>query len=324
MPTLEGARAVARPASSSWFRRVMRSIQKELRTNYVLYLLILIPLAVLIIFSYIPMYGVQIAFRDYDIVDGFAKSPWVGLKHFQRFIANPTFRKILGNTLTLSLYGLATFPLGILLALMLNYIPSAHFKKTVQMVSYMPYFLSTVVMCGMILQFLDARSGMINAFLGLFGVAPANYMASPKAFPHIYIWSGVWQGVGYSSIIYIAALAGISPELHEAAIVDGASIWRRIWHIDIPGILPTVCILLIMSCGGLMNSNTEKILLLQNNLNSSASEVIGTYVYKQGIASSLPQYSYSSAIGLFNTIVNVILLVTVNQVTKKLSGNSMF
>ena len=192
------------------------------------------------------------------------------------------------------------------------------------MVSYAPHFLSTVVMCGMILQFLDQRTGMLNAFLKLFGLPSVSFMAIPEAFPHVYIWSGVWQGVGYGSVIYIATLAGVSPELHEAAIIDGANIWQRIWHVDIPGVLPTFCILLIMRCGSMMNVDFEKILLLQNDLNGKVSEVISTYVYKQSFQNSFPQYSYSSAIGLFTSLVNLVLLVTVNRVSKWLSGSSLW
>lgn len=296
----------------------------DLKRDRVLYLLLLIPLTVLILFSYIPMYGVQIAFRDYNILKGIWDSPWVGLKHFIQFFKNPVFWTLIRNTLVLSFYSLSTFPLPVLLAILLNYLPSARFRKTVQMVSYAPHFLSTVVMCGIILQFLDKRSGMVNAFLGLFGVEASSYMANAAAFPHIYIWSGIWQGVGYASIIYIASLAGVSYELHEAAIMDGATIIRRIRHIDLPAISPTICIMLVLACGSIMNVNFEKILLLQNNLNISASEVISTYVYKQGFASSFPQYSYSSAIGMFSSVINMVLLVTVNQITKKLSDSGLW
>ena len=228
------------------------------------------------------------------------------------------------NTLALSAYSLAVFPLSLVLALLLNYMPNRSYKKTVQMVSYIPHFLSTVVMCGMVLQFLDQRTGMLNAFLGLFGVPAQSFMANPSAFPHVYIWSGVWQGVGYGSVIYIATLAGVSPELHEAAIIDGANIWQRIWHVDIPGVLPTFCILLIMRCGSIMNVDFEKILLLQNDLNGKVSEVISTYVYKQSFQNTFPQYSYSAAIGLFTSLVNMALLVTVNWASKRLSGSSLW
>lgn len=286
--------------------------------------MLLVPLAVLIAFKYMPMYGVQIAFKEFRITRSIEASPWVGLKYVNRFLENKDFWRILKNTLFINLYSLATFPLSLIFALMLNYLPFKKYRKTVQMVSYAPHFISTVVMCTLITQFLNARTGLVNALLGVFGVPATNYMANPDYFYTIYVWSGVWQNVGYSSIIFIAALSGISPELHEAAIVDGANIVKRIWHVDIPGVLPTFCILLIMRFGSLMTVGFEKVLLLQNNLNYSVSEVIATYVYKNGIASSRPQFSYSAAIGLFQSLVNMILLFTVNKITGKLSGSSLF
>lgn len=302
----------------------LRQLGRDVRRDRMLYLMILAPLAFLLVFSYAPMYGVQIAFRDYNIIKGIWDSPWVGLKHIRKFFSSYMFWRLMKNTLALSAYSLAVFPLSLVLALLLNYMPNRRYKKTVQMVSYIPHFLSTVVMCGMVLQFLDQRTGMLNAFLGLFGVPAQSFMANPSAFPHVYIWSGVWQGVGYGSVIYIATLAGVSPELHEAAIIDGANIWQRIWHVDIPGVLPTFCILLIMRCGSIMNVDFEKILLLQNDLNGKVSEVISTYVYKQSFQNTFPQYSYSAAIGLFTSLVNMALLVTVNWASKRLSGSSLW
>lgn len=302
----------------------LRQLGRDVRRDRMLYLMILAPLAFLLVFSYAPMYGVQIAFRDYNIIKGIWDSPWVGLKHIRKFFSSYMFWRLMKNTLALSAYSLAVFPLSLVLALLLNYMPNRRYKKTVQMVSYIPHFLSTVIMCGMVLQFLDQRTGMLNAFLGLFGVPAQSFMANPSAFPHVYIWSGVWQGVGYGSVIYIATLAGVSPELHEAAIIDGANIWQRIWHVDIPGVLPTFCILLIMRCGSIMNVDFEKILLLQNDLNGKVSEVISTYVYKQSFQNTFPQYSYSAAIGLFTSLVNMALLVTVNWASKRLSGSSLW
>lgn len=303
---------------------IFTAIGKELRKNWGLYLLVAVPLIYLILFKYIPMYGVQIAFRDYTPVRTFTSSPFVGLKHFQRFFDNPRFFEILRNTLTISLYSILTFPLPILLALLLNYMPSKGFKKSVQLVSYAPHFISTVVMAGIILQFLDTRTGLINIIISALGQDPVNFMSKPEYFYHIYVWSGVWQSVGYSSIIYIAALSGVSPELHEAAIVDGADIMKRIWHIDLPSILPTIAILLIMNCGSVLSVGYEKIYLLQNNLNASVSEVVSTYVYKQGIVSMTPQYSYATAVGLFVSIINIIMLIVVNRTTRKVSGSSLW
>ena len=307
--------------SASRKKPLTQRIARELRKNYVLYLLILLPLAVLIVFQYVPMYGVQIAFRDYKVARGITGSKWVGLKYIKKFFDSPMAGTYIWNTLAISLY-----ELGLVLALLLNYVPSARFRKTVQMVSYAPHFISTVVMCGMITQFLDARSGLINVLLRYVGVQPRNWMTYPEYFRHIYVWSGVWQGLGYSSIIYIAALSGVSPELHEAAIVDGANIFQRMWNVDIPSVLPTFCILLIMRCGSIMSVGFEKVLLLQNNLNKSASEIISTFTYNIGLNSSgaMPQYSYGAAIGLFTSLVNMVLLLVVNTVTKKLSGSGLW
>lgn len=246
----------------------MSRIRRDLTKNYQLYLLILLPLAILILFKYIPMYGIQIAFRDFKITKGITDGRWVGLKYFKKFFNSPKAWTYIYNTLAISFYELALFPLSLVLALLLNYIPSVRYRKTIQMVSYAPHFISTVVMCGIILQFLQARGGLINIILGLFGVQSRNWITYASAFRHIYVWSGVWQNLGYDSIIYIAALASVSGELHEAAIVDGASLVKRIWHIDIPSIMPTFCILLIMRCGSIMNVGFQKVLLLQNNLTS--------------------------------------------------------
>ena len=300
------------------------SWKKEFKRNWSLYLLVAIPVAYLVIFKYFPMYGVQIAFKDYSLAKGITGSPWVGMKYFVKFMSNYQFKTILWNTIAISLYQLLTFPLAIILALLLNYVGKEKFKKSVQMITYAPHFISTVVMVGIIIQFLDARSGVVNQIIAAFGGETKNFMAYPEYFRHIYVWTGVWQGIGYSSIIYIAALSGVSAELHEAAIIDGASIIKRIWYVDIPTILPTIVIMLILQCGSILSVGYEKIYLMQNSLNLSQSEIISTYVYKQGIASAMPQYSYSTAIGLFVSIVNVILLVIVNTITSKLSDTSLF
>lgn len=299
-------------------------IGRELKKNAGLYVLALVPFVCLILFKYWPMYGVQIAFRNYSVGKGITGSEWVGLKHIIRFVQSPKFWPILRNTLIISLYGLATFPLPIILALMLNYLPSVRYRKTIQMVSYAPHFISTVVMVGILLQFLDKNNGIINRLIEACGGETVNFMAKREYFYHIYQWSGVWQGVGYASVIYISALAGVSPELHEAAIVDGANIPQRIWHVDIPAILPTVCILLIMDCGKLLSVGYEKVYLMQNNLNLNNSEVISTYVYKQGLTAASPQYSYSAAIDLFVSLINAAMLLTVNRITNKLSGNGLW
>lgn len=303
---------------------MLQSVQREVYKNWSLYLLVAIPVIYLIVFKYIPMYGVQIAFKRYQPVRGIEGSPWVGLEYFEQFITNHKFWSIIRNTLCISLYSLATFPLSIVLAILLNYIPFRRFQKTVQLISYAPHFISTVVMVSIILQFLDTRNGLINFLITAFGGEAINFMGRKEMFYHIYVWSGVWQGIGYASIIYIAALAGVSPELHEAAIMDGATIMKRVWHIDIPSILPTVMIMFIMQCGSVMSVGYEKVFLMQNDMNLQVSEVIDTYVYKQGLTSSMPKYSYSTAVGLFVSVINVILLVTVNGIAKKASGSSLW
>lgn len=275
------------------------------------------------IFSYIPMYGVQIAFRRYNARDGIWGSPWVGLYHFQRFFESPYFASTLKNTLVLSLYGLiVSFPIPIILALMLNSFRHKRYRKIIQVVTYAPNFISTVVMCGMIILFLSPSIGVINQIMQFFGMDAVNFMAKKEYWRHIYVWTGVWQGAGWSSVIFFAALAGISPELHEAARVDGATKFQLIRHIDLPMILPTATILLIMNCGSILSVGFEKAYLLQNSLNTSVSEIISTYVYKVGLLNN--DMSYSSAIGLFNTFINMILLISVNKLSSKLSDNSLW
>ena len=287
--------------------------------------MLLIPVVLLLIFSYGPMYGVQIAFKDFKVRQGIWGSKWVGMKHFQNFWGTYSFNRLITNTLTLSIYSLvAGFPIPILLALMLNECGNVKFKKTVQMITYAPHFISTVVMCSIILLVITSgKNGILNNIRQAFGATDRiDFIAKPNYFANIYVWSGVWQSMGYSSIIYIAALSGIDPSLHEAAVVDGASKLRRVWHIDLPGIMPTITILLILNVGSLMNIGYEKVLLLQNDLNMSASDIIATYVYRQGLENA--QYSFSAAVGLFNSVVNTILLVTVNFITKKLGETSLF
>ncbi|MEG0085707.1 MAG: ABC transporter permease subunit [Bacteroidales bacterium] len=297
--------------------------RKRIMRHWQLYVILLIPVLLVAVFSYGPMYGLQIAFKDYIPSYGIDGSKWVGFKHFINFVNSHQFSRLIGNTITISLYSLiAGFPIPIILALALNECTSSKFKKTVQMVTYAPHFISTVVMVGIILLMLSPSSGIINQFIQLFGGQPIDFMAKPEWFKSIYVWSGVWQGMGYSSIIYIAALAGIDQTLHEAAIVDGASRWQRIWHVNIPGILPTVTILLIMNFGSVMSVGYEKILLMQNSLNMPKSDVISTFVYRMGLESA--QYSFSAAVGLFNAVINFILLVIVNKVAKKLGETSLW
>jgi len=302
-----------------------RRLYRQLAFNWEIYLLLLLPILYLLVFKYYPMYGVQIAFKNYRAVDGITGSAWVGFRHFATFFRSYLCSRLILNTLGISVYALLVgFPIPIVLALLIHYMPSRRLKKTVQTVSYAPHFISVVVMSGMVIMFLGERSGIINNLLAWVGLGRTDFMAEPQLFSSIYVWSGIWQGMGYGSIIYIAALAGVDVQLHEAAIVDGATILKRIWHVDLPSILPTIVILLILSCGQIFNVGFEKVLLLQNALNNSASEIISTYVYKIGIANSIGDYSYPAAIGLFTSVINLVLLSVVNFAAKRLSGNSLW
>jgi putative aldouronate transport system permease protein len=296
---------------------------KKMKVDFPLWLFVLPGMVLTFIFSYIPMYGVQIAFRNYNAKLGFFNSHWVGLKYFERFFHSPYFADTISNTLILSLYALiAGFPIPILFALMLNSFRHKKYKKIIQTVTYAPNFISTVVMCGMIVLFLSPSVGVINNIIELFGGEAVNFMANKNYWRHIYVWSGIWQGMGWSSVIYFAALAGVSPELHEAAVMDGANKFQLVRFIDFPSIVPTATILLILSCGSMLSVGFEKVFLLQNDLNLSVSQVISTYTYQVGMVDH--NVSYSSAIGLFNSVVNAILLITVNKTADKLSGVSLW
>jgi putative aldouronate transport system permease protein len=275
------------------------------------------------IFSYVPLYGIQIAFRRFSARAGIWGSPWVGWNHFERFFNSPNFGAIFSNTFILSFYSLAAgFPIPILLALMLNSLRQKRYGKIIQNITYAPHFISVVVMCGMIILFLSPSTGIINTLTGFLGLEAVNFMAERNLWRHIYVWSGVWQNFGWDSVIYFAALAGISPDMHEAAIVDGATKWQRILHIDLPSIMPVAAILLILNAGSIFSIGFEKAFLLQNDLNLAVSEIIPTYVYKVGLLQN--DMSYSTAINLFNSVINAVLLITVNTVSDKMSGNSLW
>ncbi|GHU64898.1 ABC transporter permease [Spirochaetia bacterium] len=296
------------------------------RWNYRdLYILLLIPFAYVVIFNYVPMYGVLMAFKEYQARAGVWGSPWVGFYHFQRFFTSPNFVNIIRNTLVLSLYGLiAGFPFPIILAIFVNHSRRYTIKKAVQSITFAPYFISSVILVGLIIQILGMRTGGVNIFLSALGLPEINFMGSVTAFPHIYVWSGIWQATGYSAIIYISTLAAVDPNLHEAALIDGANLWQRIWHIDLVTIRPIIIIMLILSMGSILGSNFEKIYLMQVPQNISASEVIVTYVYKVGLLARRPDFSFGTAIGLFQNVVGVLLTLVVNQIAKSLSGDSMF
>ncbi|WP_136603908.1 ABC transporter permease [Paenibacillus dokdonensis] len=296
---------------------------KRIQKSYELYLFLLPTIAYFLIFHYGPLYGLQIAFKNYIAVKGIWGSPWAGFEHFERFFNSPQFLIVLKNTLLLNLYELAvSFPIPIIMALLLNQINNVRFKKLIQTVTYAPHFISGVIIVGMLFVFLSPRNGLINELIVFFGGNPVYYMARPEWFKTIFVFSGLWQNAGWSMIIYLAALTNVSPDLHEAATVDGANKYQRIWHIDLPSIMPTVMILLILNIGNFMNVGFEKVYLMQNALNIDASEVIQTYVYKSGLLSA--QYSYSAAVGLFNAGINFILLISVNELAKRLKQNSLW
>ncbi|HML46020.1 MAG TPA: ABC transporter permease subunit [Clostridia bacterium] len=303
----------------------IRRTARLVRQNIGVYLLLLPALTLVILFAYKPMYGVIIAFKNYKSSLGILGSPWADppYKFFLQFFNSYQFNTTVSNTLVISFYSLlAGFPFPILVALGLNQMQAKTFKRVYQTISYLPHFISTVVMVGLILILLSPSSGLLGNLYRIFDRTAPNLMGSKNAFSSIYVWSDIWQHTGWNSIIYFATLSTIDPTLYEAATVDGANRWQKIRHIDMPMLLPTASILLILSAGNIMNVGFEKVYLMQNNLNLNVSEVLSTYTYKIGIQHQ--QYSYSSAINLFNTLVNLALLITVNQFSKRFSENSLW
>lgn len=306
-------------------RRQRRHLLRvSLRRNYDLYLLILPVVAYFVIFHYMPMYGVQIAFRDFNPVDGITGSPWAGWKHLTRFFNSFFFFRLIRNTIGISAYSLIVgIPGPVILALIFNEVRLKRLSVVSQTLSYAPSFLSTVVVCGMILIFLTPETGLLPAVLDAFGIShPVSIIAEPRLFWHIYVLSGVWQTIGWGSLIYTAAISGIPVEMYEAAIIDGASRMQRIARITIPSILPTIVIISILSIGSIMNVGFEKVFLLQNPINLEYSEVISTYVYKSGILGA--QYSFSAMVGLFNNVINFAILVAVNWVARNVGETSLW
>ena len=306
---------------------MLTKFKKKYGPYWQLYVFLILPVAYILIFQYWPMFGLQIAFKKFSITKGIWDSPWVGLKNFTKFFNAYQFSNVMRNTLTLSFYAiLAAFPFPIIFALVLNTIENARLKKTVQTATFAPHFISTVVLVGMLMQIFHPMVGVYGHFMkALTGEMPADLFANPNAFPHLYVWSGVWQGFGYNSIIYIAALTNVSAELHEAAEVDGASRFQRVLHIDFPALLPTITIMLILRTGSIMSIGFEKTYLMQNSLNLSRSEIISTFVYKKGLGAGVANdYSYSTAIGMFNSVVNLVLITCVNWVSRRVSENSLW
>ena len=301
-----------------------KKLWSDLVRDRQLYLLMLLPMAYLIIFSYLPMYGVQIAFRDYKPLTGITGSKWVGLKHFSVFMGSYNFRTILWNTLVLSLYSLAAgFPVPIILALIFNSLPNKRLMKTVQSVAYMPHFISVVVVVSILNLIFNPINGVYGSVFHMLGGVgyPMDFRGRPETFRHLYVWSDIWQNMGWDTIVYTAALSAVSPDLHEAAMLDGASRFKRVLHVDLPTILPTIGIMLIMRCGSILTVGYEKVYLMQSDLNLSVSEIISTYIYKTGIGQG--KFSFGAAVDLFNSVINCVLLVTVNMITRKISENEV-
>lgn len=298
------------------------STLKQMKRRWLLYLMVLPALASLLIFSYKPMYGLIIAFKDFNFRAGYLGSPWVGLENFERLVTSYWFPVIIKNTLTISLLSiLIQFPLPIMFALFFNEIRKSKVKSVVQTITYAPHFISTVVVCGMVISFLNPSSGIINKAIEFLGGEPIAFMQETGAFKWIFVLSGVWVNTGWSTIIYTAALSSVDSELLEAAQIDGANRWQRMWHINFPTLLPTVVIQLILTSGTLLNVGYEKTLLLQNTMNLGVSEVISTYVYRMGLINH--DYSFSTAAGLLNSVVNVIVLSIVNWISRKVTETSL-
>ena len=296
---------------------------RRLIDSWQLYVLLLPTMAYMLIFNYVPMYGLQIAFRDYAALKGFWGSNWLGIRHFRDFFSSPQFSQLLLNTMRISLTSLVfSFPLPILLALLLNEVKNGKARRFIQNITYAPYFISTVILVSIINVFLSRTDGLINQLIKAMGGTPVDFLGRASLFVPIYVISALWQHTGWNSIIYIAALSGVDLELHDAAQIDGANLVQRIWHINLPCILPTAVIMFVLSCGHIMSVGYEKIYLMQNAINLDVSEVISTYVYKVGLIKV--QFSYTTAIGLFNNVINVALLLISNYLARKLTDVSLF
>ncbi|MFC3800090.1 ABC transporter permease [Cohnella sp. GCM10012308] len=286
------------------------------------YAMFAIPFLYFILFSYVPMSGIVIAFKNYNVFDGIAGSPWVGFKYFREFLSDPYFFTLIRNTMLIGLYQiLFAFPAPIILALLLNELRHTGFKRLVQTVSYLPHFLSTVVVCGIIVNF-ASFDGLINQFLAFLGLEPIHFLMMPEWFRTIYISSEIWQGIGWGSIIFLAALTGIDSQLYEAATIDGANRWRQMFHVTLPGIMPTIVIMLLFSIGAIMAVSFEKVLLLSNGSNFATSDIISTYVYRRGLVSS--DFSYATAVGLFNSVIALVFLTIGNYLSRKASETSLW
>ena len=292
-----------------------KSVWTKMGRHWQFYLIVALPMLYFILFKYVPMYGILLGFKRYRVSKGIWGSPWVGFYQFAKFFKNPSSLRIMYNTFLLSMYALvSSIPLAVILAIALNETRSKLWRKSVQMITYAPYFISTVVMVAILMQFLDPALGLFNTVRGLLGKESLNYMGEAKLFKHIYVWSALWQNTGYNAIIYLAALTGINPELYEAARVDGVNKFQKIWYVDLPCIQNTIIIMFIMNMGFVMSLGFEKAFLMQNPLNLESAEIMSTYVYKMGLINS--DFSYSTAIDMINSVINIILILTFNRLAK--------
>jgi ABC-type polysaccharide transport system permease subunit len=313
----------ARISFNAKFHKNWKNFQLNFLRHWQLYIIILPPFIWLIIFRYVPMYGIQLAFRKYNALSGLTGGELVGLRYFRQFFNSPSAVRYILNTFALSVYStVAGFLPPLVLAICLNEARGKYFKKAVQMITYAPYFISTVILVGIIIQFTGLRNGIANQILGIIGISPINFMGKSSMFRSIYVWTGIWQTTGYNCIIYLAALTGVNPELQEAAIIDGASRVKRIWHVDLPAIRTTIITLFILGVGFTMSIGFEKVYLMQNDINIRTAEIISTYIYKIGLQQN--NYSMSTAVGLFNSVVNLFLLLIVNFTSKKLTDTGIW
>lgn len=301
------------------------TLWQRVRRSWQLYAMLLVPTAWVVIFLYRPLYGLQMAFQNFSLAKGYDRSPWVGLKWFEQFVNSYQFWPVITNTIVLNLYELlALFPLPIILSLCLNAVRSKGYSRVVQLITYAPHFISTVVVVGILIMVLSPQGGIVNQLVTAFGGQPIDFMSEAGWFRHLYVWSGAWQTLGWSAIIYLAALAGVSPELHEAAKVDGANILRRMWHIDLPAIMPVTITLLVLNMGSILSSGFEKVLLMQNPLNLDVSQVLDTYVYQVGLNSTVPQFSYATAIGIFKSVIALVMILVANALARRIAKQGLF
>lgn len=315
--------AIAAPPKQKSLPSPLARLGKNIRRDRYLIFMVLPVVVYYIIFHYIPMYGVVIAFKDFSIRDGILGSSWVGLKWFREFFSSVYFGRVLKNTLLLSIFNLLwSFPVPIVFALFLNELKNGWYKKTVQTISYFPYFMSTVIVVGMLVNFVSPRFGIVNQLIRMLGGSSVDFMVEPKYFRSLYIITDVWKSFGWNSVIYLAALSGIDPQLYEAARIDGAGKWKQLLHVTIPCVVPTMIIMLILNVGNIMSLGFEKILLMYNPATYETADVISTYVYRRGIIGS--QYSFGAAVGLFNSVINLVLLFSVNTISRRMSDVSLW